>query len=178
MAPLPDNSTVRVWLDYSGNTGQHSTMLRMAPGTAPTAAFAQVDALWDGLRALMTSDVAGANVRFSPAGSNVSFPIGGIARPGQVSGTNVQDADDASFITWVGRTQGGRRSRLTIFNTGGSPDADFREFFTDGSVPIGLVHAQLSELDFVAIDGLEPTWYFYVNRGWNAYWQRKYRRTR
>lgn len=182
MAPLPVNATGRYWVDYLANGREHSVMFRYDGSEldgAPTTAFiAEVSDFLQAMEALMPLDWAILGARASAPGTTISLPV---TAPAAVTGTwTVQAAEAPAFLTFVGRTSGGRRSRVTLLGTGVSPAGegasyvDYRVLASELTT-VATAIAQLEEGSFVGIDGLPITWYPYANSGYNAYWQREMR---
>lgn len=182
MAPLPVNQTGRYWVDYIANGREHSVMFRY-PGDeldgAPTTAFiAAVSDFLQAMEPFMPTDWTITGARASAPGTAISLPVD---EPAAVTGVVVTNPGEGpSFITFVGRTSGGRRSRLTLLGAGTSPAqeqsnyVDYRLTAAENST-FATARAQLVEIGLVGIDELPVTWYTYANMGYNAYWQRQMR---
>jgi hypothetical protein len=114
--------------------------------------------------------------RESVADSDISLPITwtGADHYGSDEGDH---ANTAWYYDWVGRSTGGRRVRLALFgskNFEDNVDHDYR-LPTTGFFAAPLAVLTGASADMVAIDGLEPVWYSYLNVGVNAYWRNKIR---
>lgn len=178
MAPLPQNNTARVFLDYSGVTGAHTTMLRLLVNTGPDEGLEVAQAFWSQAVNILTQDVVDATVRYSAQGSNFSLPVGTATGTG-LGAPNQPDANDAMFTSFIGRTIEGRRTRITLFNVFRVPDGDFRVSGESLSTAEAAILNYLeNDSRIVGIDGERVVWKPYLNTGWSAYYQRLYRRTR
>lgn len=185
MAPLPENSTARLFLDYTSRGVGHTMLLRLE-GTLPSpGAYAAGYAAIFAQR--MFDDDSFYRARYSEAGTNFSLPIDFTVVPGVVPSatTNSWAQDPESvFLSLIMRgNETGRRARVEFFtgvpatpwpadnryNPGDSSVIDaLRENFTDAAETGG-------ELPLLTIGGDEVTVYGYVNVASNAYWQRKQR---
>jgi len=114
-------------------------------------------------------------VEYAPSGSSIFNPVtSGIEGNTYGSGAG-STAVAPYFYGFIGRSSGGRRVRFDIF---GSTilGLDYRfQPGEDANIDGAVLVPQASALDFLAIDGIKPTWYSYVNGGVNAYYQRKNR---
>lgn len=124
MAPLPPDTTGRIYVDYVvGGEGHTITARYPSTGDAVTAlsTMAEVFAFLDG--ALYETTIEGA--RFSVAGSNVTNPI---TWPGDPSyGTGSPPAgQQMKFISWVGKSPDGRRTRWEVFGISASIPSTWR----------------------------------------------------
>ena len=177
MAPLPDNNTPTLFLDYTSGGQNHTAEVRL-PSAATTstasAAAATIAAVMK--NTMLTSDtIKGA--RFRAQGSTFSFPVSVTATAGTIAGTADPDLKPA-FYSFTGRSSDGRRVRFTVFTnyvntmTDGYRDATPAAAFASVLAALGS-----SGADARTISGLAPTWNPYVNFGNNAYYQRKTRKT-
>lgn len=190
MAPLPQNNTGRVWIDYISGSGvtaqEHSIMARFNPATGGSFAgalsflglFITVNgapfyfAGWQALGA-----------RYSNPGENFSQPA---PLPASLVGFVGSDAgvvaltSEARETRFVGRsTTSGRRVTMSLYGIRNSffSGLDFRV----ERVPEGEVDNMLDVLEeatpgnIVAIDGAQPTWYDYANWQNNSYWETELR---
>lgn len=180
MAPLPENNTGRLFIDYNANGRPHTLMLRYANAGAPTPLFLfDVDNWLQTLNPLMPTDWSFGSWRYSAQGTNFSVPLAGA--PTAFQGIRTPRAyEGPAFITFVGRTLGGRRARVFLLGAGFDPSEaggqaeDYRINAAEFA-PAAVAIDALNNTGVVGIDGLEPAWYQYLNAGFNAYWQRKSR---
>lgn len=178
MAPLPTTNTARLVIDYNWDGDDHELMLRFATGAAALAATEDVA---DWLESFVPTKVPTSwttlGARLYDVGESFSNPV-----PFPIIAGGASEAGDIYhplFLSLNGRTSGGRRARvffygytqLTLqadyrFTTGNDAGVDaFRTDFVSMAASIGVV----------GIDLIAPTWYPYVNQGYNAYWQRQAR---
>lgn len=177
MAPLPENSTTRVYIDYTAGGQAHTMQLRFDDGLTTDWATAANEVIVEMLPMMYTTDSV-TGVRYSPVGSNLSFPLPGVTTG---SGANVTAFDPdlkPNFISFTGRSLDGRDVRVTFF----SPIFNLKDSGYRGPLGAGDVAALFSaitstEPNVTTISGGQPLWHAYVNYGSNAYFQRKARRT-
>ena len=174
MAALPHNNTAIYYFDYTESGREHTAEMRFDGGVSPAAAGAQFTGmLIDCLTLLRAMTLL--TVRHQVSGSNVAFPVV-TGYEGTTYGSGAGTVDNApQYMDFVGRSSGGRRVRLAIFGYKG-PISTWRLTSAE-SAPINTAVARLNAAAgmFLAIDGIKPLWYPYVNVGYNAYWQRKVR---
>ena len=186
MAPLPANSTARLFLDYTSNNVGHTMLIRTGATAGDVGDCADAYAAVFSQLMLATDSFYGA--RYSADGSDFSLPIEFTAVPGTLGGETTlwsQDPESAqlSFIT-RGLTTG-RHGRIELF----TPVA-FTPWPADNRYNPGdnaTVLAALSDLqetgnsvgDFslLSIGGDLVNIYGYVNIRLNGYWQTKQRVT-
>lgn len=183
MAPLPPNSTMRIWLDYTSGGIQHSLQTRFLGDDPSTVGITQrLTALGDALQGVMSDEDTIVGWRYSLALSNFSFPFEGpVGGAGLLAGGVVNPESQACFVASSGRSTGGRRVRMTVFTvaatgftayrlTRSGLAANFQELFDVLTDAIGTPGE-----DQVAVDGNPVLWNQYLNIGQNAYWQRESR---
>lgn len=175
MAPLPQNSTARLWIKYTSVEREHELLVRLGSGADAAVASSTATAIATILRDIMVTTDAFIGARFAAAGANISFPVTFTPIAGTVSGTPDPDKV-ANFVALSGRTSTGRDIKWTFFtpqydaSTLGYRTAragavlDFAEYIEDNPALI------------VGIDGNAPVVNGYANVGFNAYWQRQARR--
>ena len=179
MAPLPSNTTDRLKCHYTGPLGSHDALFRAPEGEstagliedARTAITAIVEAQYDG--------TAWDGAEFSAAGSDLFFPVPDwdpiISDTGVNPGAN---SGAARFIQFGGRSSGGRRVKLYIYETTADNTGDYR-FAPGESASVDAIIAALGgeSSELCAIDGLTTTWYTYANVGENDHAVHKARRS-
>jgi hypothetical protein len=80
------------------------------------------------------------------------------------------------FVSFIGRSTGGRRSRIFVFNTALGPDNDYRSASGQNATITAAISAlQALAPSLVAVDDFPVIWKTYANQGYNAYYQRKRR---
>lgn len=180
---LPPSNTPRYWVDYQSNGAEHTFQVRYAGGVTasePDATFrGLVGDFLDEIAPLMPTDFQILGARYAPQGTDVTLP----ATPPDLTvaggGTPAQ-AERPAFLTFVGRSVAGRKTKLMILGASASPAseggvfADYRVLVSE-SAPIAAAQAVLQTLACVAIDGVAITWYDYANAGYSAYWQKRQR---
>lgn len=184
MPPLPENNTAVYFVDYHANGKDHTVQFRYdaaEPGPPSTSPFiARVATVFADLGSYLPTDFAILGARYRASGSVLSFPAP-VPSPTVTPTIAPQVGNAPSFISFVGRSVGGRRCRLSFTGIGVGPDStegalnDYRAS-TSELVTVATLVANLNGADFRAIDGLAVTWYPYANFGYNAYWQRQTRR--
>ena len=164
MAPLNPNNTARYKVTYSqlGRTHDFTARTLVSPAAFGVQADAFLSALTP-LIATLTIDV----VEFAAAASNIFNPVitGIEANTYGISGPAPENA--AWFVGFVGRTAGGRRSRLFIFGAG-LLGTNYR--WTPGenaAADSAVATLQAQSPGWEAIDGLVPVWKSYANAGVN-----------
>lgn len=176
MAPLPVSNTKRVWLEYTSEGKQHEMVGRFVVGISDADAVAAMRAIALQCANYMKTTDSFHSARVAQSGSNLSFPVAFASVTGLNAGA-VANGQEPNFISWVGRSTGGRRVRLTYFDPFTEPGESYR--WPEGSTaPYDNVLDILRDplMGFAAIDGQPAIWNSYYNTGTNAYWQRKQRR--
>jgi len=173
MAPLPVNSTARLFVDYTTCGEDHTVMCRFGASSSAGDAMTVVAAWLDALESLLYDiDILGARV--SDLGSSVSYPVTwtGAAAYGSGAGANT---DSASYLDFVGRGIGGRRARMAVFGSKNYRDGandDFRITPADAAAIGDALTALRAGSDVpITIDGDDVNWQDYANVGVNAYWR-------
>lgn len=180
MAPLPPNSTGRVFVDYTANGREHTVQFRYSGAGAPDTSFLEgLDDVFIEMNPYMPSDWTFLGWRYVADGNVVSVDLPG--GPTAFNGAGVPVVGEApAFLSFIGRSLGGRRLRVYFLGTSASPAddggdfADYRVDFTESPGLLDVVNA-MTAAGVVAIDGGPPAWKNYANLGYNAYWQRKVR---
>lgn len=174
MAPLPPNNTPRFRIKYTNVSHQHSMEVRSH--LSPSALGTLIDDFFTALDTAIFSTVIDS-VEFAADGSDIFNPvtsgIEGNVYTGFGSGTVPGEA--AQYISFIGRSSGGRRVRLYVFGVTTTGD-DFR--FPAGEVAdVDAARAVLVAAgdSLRCIDDLQPVWKTYANGGVNAHWQKALR---
>lgn len=174
MAPLPHNNTAIYYMDYTVSGIQHTAEARFDGALSPVSFGSTMNAFLntiDSLLFLLSVDV----VRVQFEGQNHSSPvITGIEGNTYGSGAPT-GAARPNFLRFVGRSSGGRRVSMDLYvcNTG---DSNFRitnSENADVASAVAILNGESAV--FLAIDGIAPTWYAYVNVKQNSYWVRRLR---
>jgi len=172
MAPLPPDSTKRLYLDYTDSQNEHTLMVRVSQSSDAAAAMV---VLHDFLTALdpdlFTFTILGA--RFSDVGDNISLPIswtGDAAYGADTMNLNRRPLE----IRFLGRSTGGRRVSYSIYGSKYTLPDNFRfpnDFDADLSAAMLVLQEAWDSQVLVAIDGLEVIPYDYVSVNYNSYWE-------
>lgn len=191
MAPLPANSTSRLFLDYVtsdlASATEHTLQVRFTGGqgnlsNAFARAFAFINA---GGTTFYRSGWRVIRARFSGEGQDFSVPVTLTTELANFVGTGsntYQPRYEAVEITYQGRSgTTGRRVDVSLYTALGDAALNFRL----PAGPTGLaaaVQAQVAALNgsvaagaFIAVDGSNANWYPYANFNYNSYWERRSR---
>lgn len=183
MAPLPPNTTARYIVKYRANGREHDVQFRYLDvplGGPPDLTFiGSVSAFLSSALPLMPADFSILTGSYIPSGGSVAFSTGvpTLTGPGLAS---VSASEAPAFITMPGRSDGGRRTRVTLLGLGVSPAQeegvynDYRVTTSESAV-VNAMRTALDGSSIVAIDGEPVNWYGYGNLGYNAHWQRALR---
>jgi hypothetical protein len=174
MAPLPPNSTRRYFLNYTVGGLQHTLQMRTVEAVTDAGAAFALDQFMDILSPALFL-VTINNLERANLGSNIRnvIPWTGNLTYGIAP---QDDHDRPNFISFVGRSPGGRRVRATVFGWNGPDDANYR--YVQGEnvqVDNAYAHLNLASGTWIAVDGQEALFHLYGNYGFNAYWQRAVR---
>lgn len=174
MAPLPQNNTNRLWVDYNDGRNDHVLLCRyvISTGFGTPEAMGAVDAFLTAINdSLYLITILGARV--AAQGSNISAPVAWTG--GATYGGGAMPAVFAPRqVMWLGRTGGGRRFRLSIWGVNTTTPDNFRiaddgsNFVADG---IDVLETQQPLGAFRAIDGNVPLLYPYADIQFNSYWE-------
>lgn len=188
MAPLPDNGTPRLFLDYTSLGVEHTLLLRPAVELTVSEQGAMANAWAAVLGAKMLNTDSIYAVRYSPQGANFSLNLLYTPVPGALpANTTIWDQDPESvFLSWTARsTTTGRRGRYTLFTPVRSTTWPLDNRYSPGEdAVIDALRTNVTNLvgfgttgvaPLTAIDGTFQSVYAYTNIGLNAYWQREQR---
>lgn len=177
MAPLPENNTPRLFIEYTEGGQEHVLELRLSSGSTTVEAVAAYTAVAPSMAALLFAADRVTGARFAAAGSNFSFPISVSAQTGSASGT--ADADRKPyFVSVTGRSTDGRRVRVTMFTQLALVETNgYKIVAPAGAFATWRNAVTGASADARTISGQVPVWNSYLNVGSNAYFQRKARRT-
>lgn len=178
MAPLPSNTTARVCLTYTSGGEGHVMELRPFGLSTAAAINAFAQDFSDAMLASMASGDAFTGGYYYSAGLNYSAPLSYTPGSGSLSPVTPTDKSKSAFLSVVGRSNVGRRARVTLFTQAAENLSDTRQ-------PIGVAASWIVNLftqvttfatPLTAVDGSDSVvWKSYVNNGWNSYWQRELR---
>lgn len=189
MAPLPVETTARLWVDYKTNPTvgvEHTIQLRYS-GSDRTATSAQ-QRLYDVMAALGASGFLVGwkvlRVRTALAGelfSNVQVVLPALASFTGTSSFTTTNQYNSYQWTFRGRAQGSpRRASFSFFGLASSfwtPALRWGIGVVGTPAQFNAAYAALTAASspFVAVDGAPITWYNYVNCSANSYWERRLR---
>lgn len=175
MAPLPVNNTACLFIDYTTGGEDHTVLFRYATGSTVFDAMDAADAFFNAIDgAVFTFTILGARDRAK--NSNVTLPITWTG-DGSYGDSVANHAQTAWYFDFVGRTAGGRRSRIALFGAKVDYDTGDDNYRLDDTGDIGAAIAALNANDttLCGIDELQVIWYTYANSGVNAYWRNRIR---
>jgi hypothetical protein len=167
MAPLAPSNTARFRFHYSAVTLQHTFQIRS--GASPAAVGTFVGALHTALgNTLFLHTIT--SVDWAPAGSDIFNPVvTGIEGTSYGSGAG-SDFNEPWALTFVGRTAGGRRARISLFGfttlSGNYRVAPGEMANVDAAIAV----LQGAGSNCLGIDGLVPVWRTYANVSVNDHW--------
>jgi hypothetical protein len=177
MAPLVHNATDRYWVDYEGPAGKHSIMFRFPSAAVESAAITTIRAIITAMRIFQPTTATFIGLRKSEALTVVSFPKAWDPIVGLNSGTFTANMYP-QFISWVGRDSNGIRVRYTLQGCPFVPDTDYRlPRPSSADVDAVLDAFDAATEKPVTAGALVPVMNNYANTGFNAYFQRKRRKT-
>lgn len=177
MAPLAENLTPRLFIDYTSEGQQHVMQVRLAIGSGEPEAIAMYNAITGALAPQMWNQDSFRGARLSAANSTLSFPIA----VDPVAGTNPFApgvGKEPAFWSLTGRDTLGRRVRCTFFSPYVPQDEEYRDVVSAQPNINGWRNALIQTAGGArSVSGSPVVWNNYVNIGFNAYYQRKKRRT-
>lgn len=181
MAPLPENSTGRYFVDYTFRDQGHTLQIRYGAGTAVESLPFHAGVFLSSLATLMDNTWAIVGARLQSAGSTFAVPTVAPVLSATPSGGVLPPANYPQFTTWVGRgNTSGRRVRIFVYGLLLGNDGSYRISNPTGptqAARAALIDGVGEDNVFVTIGGDAPTWYNYVNQGFNSYWEREARET-
>lgn len=187
---MPDfapNFTGRVLCRYSTAGRTHTMLHRFARGGDATAAAGMATKVVAFLNAIKTkryNDWSVLSWSYCVSDSDVFLPLTGITAPDAGSGGDPDPAVKANgtrAISWIGRSLDGQKHKFFLYGyavaTEGGTGVDFKVTAAEDSI-IAAGYTALSELSpfHRASDGIQVSWYNYVNVKHNDYWVRRVRR--
>lgn len=176
MAPLPPNTTARLFVDYTVAGHQHTLQCRFDAPNTPNDALEVVGSLLTafGSQLYLSTFVA---ARYVVAGGSVGVPVTPVGFPTTWGTGSAAGNESAQYYDLIGRSTSGRRVRVTVFGATVVSTNDVFRIPTTLGPPWSDVKDVLdgAEGTFLAIDGSQPLWYPYINTGINAYWRNQIR---
>lgn len=172
MAPLSPSNTPRFRVHYTTIAKNHTFQLRSHSSPAALGFFiGNFLATFGGAVAPITVDL----VDWAPTGSDVFNPVSTGIEGGTYGAGTFTDEMAAWTYTWVGRTSGGRRSRISIFGAiflGGN----YRILPSESAnLANALAVLNGNSANIVAIDDLPIVWHSYVDTNANDHWVKQAR---
>lgn len=175
MAALEPNNTNRLWLRYSDGVNEHELLVRFDDTTDKAdLVMVELHNMFTALEpAIFALSIAG--VRVSAEGGLLSFPMPWSGDPSY--GTGAMPAKEAPRqACFLGRSSGGRRVRFFIFGADMTTPDLYRFNATGGwADALDVIVAAQTNGMFLAIDGLAPTMYNYIDVNYNSYWEQERR---
>lgn len=175
MPVTPQNTTDTLFVDYAFQDQQRSFQLHQRLGGDGAQLDNVAQSFLNQLAPLMdpTWVITGVRVRF--AGTNVSLPIPPFVI-NAAGGTLTSGINKPRFVSFVGRSNTGKRSRLSIYGINLTLEDDYRmEAGDNAALDAARAVLNVSSNVIGAVDGSLLTWYPYYNWGFNAYHQREAR---
>lgn len=172
LPPLPPSNTERYKVFYTNNGQQHVSIIRTHI-VSPATLGAYVDVLLTALNPIFNLTTLD-KFEFAPIGSDIFNPVV-TGYEGNTYGSGSALVATPVFISFIGRSAGGRKARSFWFGLN-AVTTDYRYQPGESAAVDGAVLAvQSASNTWLAIDGTKPTWYNYANAGYNSYWQRQVR---
>lgn len=174
MAPLPQYNTRRWYYTYENARNPHTLMLRGNADSTTADADAVVAAILSAIGNRFAASTI-VKVEFSTNGENTRFLVDS-DRLGDSFGTgSPTPAQDATELTFTGKSTGGRRVRLGIFGWM-SDTGDFRQTSDEDSEVAAVVNLLNDAGNVpVGIDNFSAIWHSYANIKPNDHWVKKSR---
>lgn len=177
MAPLPQNNTSRLFLDYQVGPDQHTLSLRYAEGVVtPATVMTRLDSILDviGPAMYLMNVVA---VRKQVQGSNVSTPLAWTGNASYGSGA-IDNWKRTLETRWIGRSADGRKTSFSLYGVNWNPTLGYR-VYTSGNAAIATIDGILATMalagEFITISGNPAEPYPYVDLNYNSYWEHEVR---
>lgn len=173
---LPPSSTKRWWLVYTVNGSTHRMMARTAAGVDAAGANSTFNAFLNNIAA-SSNAIRPQTLEFAAAGTDVRTLAGWTGAPSYGTGDNTVDDRRARTVSFVGRTPGGHKTRVTVFGIKDIAEPDYRVDTTESAVIAATVAFLNGAIDvFIGIDGARPVWHLYGNINFNDHWIKAFRR--
>lgn len=175
MAPLPVNLTDTYFCDYEGPMGERSFQFRLPSGSADADASTSLQNFLNTVQPIVHSTVQFIGLRKRLAGTTVSYPITWLPMSGSAAGT-LQPDNYPRFLSVVGRSNDGRRVKLSLYGISIGVSSDYRLSQGESSAVLALTQfLNGNTCPWVTISGNDPVWQLYANTGYNAYFQQEQR---
>lgn len=183
MAPLPQNNTHRLFVDYTSGGFQHTLTFRFPPSTVQATAVSKGHAICTSLQFAVNANDEFFAARWQPQDADFSLPVPWASISGTDAGAAWAEDPESAQLSVCGRSEGGRRYRFelfTIVQLSATWPSNNRYQYGDDTDPDGIISVvQAAAADAVtpicAIDNLPVIVYDYANISKNGYWERKQR---
>jgi len=174
MAPLSPDNTKRIYYTYNNGINDHTVVIRLAGATD----IVQADALLGAVLAeigVFFPETTITLVEESAMGSNIRIPVTS-DRLGDSFGSGDATKDvDAQALTFVGKSGGGRLTRLSFFGYFGAISAYRLTGGENAAIADAVTALNTASLAGVAIDGQQVLWANYANIKPNDHWVKRAR---
>lgn len=172
MAPLPQNSTARYWLDYTNGVDGHSTLFRYAASGGLAPLVAGVIAWLEALAPTMY-EITITGARVSASGSTISLPVLWTGAATYGSGAMPVNVAPIEY-RFEGRDTDGRRVSWSMFS-GKLAIPDTYRYLTSDNADVSAAQGVLAGLaadeTLITIASNPPVVYDYMNYNFNSYWE-------
>lgn len=176
MAPLANNLTARLFVEYTSGGTAHTTLIRLEASATSADAATMYGLFTAAANGLMDTSDTFTGARYSAAGSNVSFPIAVSAVAGTGAVSEVQD-HDANFVSCTGRSADGRRAKVGFFTVAAIQGSqNYRIDSPSGAYATFANFFSTNASNLRSASNQQVIWNTYVNYGISAYWQRELRK--
>lgn len=173
MAPLSPSNTPRFRFHYTQDAHQHAFQVRSHE--SPSTVGAMMNGFLLALGVVIYSQVLDY-VDFAPSGSDIFNPVTtGYEGHAYGSGAPLSPASDAWAFTFLGRSSGGRRTRIAIFGAS-YLGLNYRVSAGENAqidAAIAVLVAQGAQ--HRCIDDLAPVWKSYADVQVNDHWVKRVR---
>jgi len=173
MAPLPVNSTARLWLDYNDGINEHSMMWRYdAASTTVAAVMADMSEFLTALETVLY-ELTILGVRWANLGEDFSSPFtwSGAATYGTGAITAVNAPRE---LRVEARSFGGRKVHTSLYGYDAGTPGTYRIPVTPASVyedALNVLKSATTNARYIAIDGELVYFKEYFNIQNNSYWE-------
>lgn len=183
MAPLPQNNTDRVIVDYTTGAKAHKLSARFSGSATISQALTALAAFLDTLQPILVGNWAILGVRFQQQGGDISVPVS----PGPLAGFSGGNAapslnlrEEPRALTFVGRSgTSGRKVSLAVYGANFTTPSNYRytsDEATDIEAAVEVLNDAQANNVFCVIDGSDALWYPYADVNYNSYWETQARR--
>ncbi len=176
LTPLPEDNTERWWIIYTNNGTTHRMMARTLVGLTAASMSTNFQSIFAALTGTLNATTI-VGMEKASKGSGVRNPQTYSGTTTFGSGTELDTDGRARALSFVGRSAGGRKSRLFLFGVKAIPEGDYRVDTTESAgVASAVIALNLPAGSFLSIDELKPIWKAYANIGYSDHWIKEYRK--